>query len=93
MSYEIIIKQKTTQKVEKTGSWTIIDSRPWTAEELEEATKYKNRDDFLKDNPLKQVYGYTPEHVTIETKEVELLKQTVTVLDLTAVIKAINQIP
>jgi hypothetical protein len=96
MSYEITIKKIDTKQVTKRGEHTIIDTRPWTEEEISDARRYdygqSGREAWLKANPTKNVYGYAPDYSGSETKETEVLKQSVDDLDLAAVIKAINNL-
>ena len=88
--YEITIKQMVLKKVPGGKNWKIIDERPYTKKEAENMNAISMED--LKKFPLKKVYGHTPEIIIEELVEVEILKQTVNDLNITAVIKAINGI-
>lgn len=91
--YKITITRITDRKQLQKGDWTIVDQRPWTAEEVSEETRKmygESARDILKEKPLKQVYGYTPDREVVVNVETEVLKQTVETLDLAAVIKAVN---
>ena len=93
MSYKIIITKIETKKVTKEGDYQIVDRRPWTDEEIDKTTKhYQSNDNFLQNNPLKEVIGYAPSRESTEEKEIKVLEQTIENLDLSAVIKAINGI-
>jgi hypothetical protein len=89
MKYQITIKKIETKTVTKQGAYTVIDTKPWAAELLDDEV-YGGKEQFLKSNPLKEIRGYAPSYEGIETVETEVLKQTVETLDLAAVIKAIN---
>lgn len=76
-------------KVEKVvkGEWAVLEKRPYTKEECDEAGYGEN---FKAE--LKSIYGYAePQKQMVET-EVKVLSQTVEGLDLIEVIKAINGI-
>lgn len=88
--YEITITQKTIKKVPSGKSWEIIKEVLYTDEEIGEASGFYK--ESRKTMPSKCVYGYTPKIIKEEHVDVELLKQTVKDLDLTAVIKVINGI-
>ncbi len=92
MKYKIVITKIEEKAVSKQGQWTIIDARPWTADELDNTdfSGYGNIKKFLDEKPLKQIYGYTPNFQVVEPTETEVLQQTVETLDMAAVIKAIN---
>lgn len=94
MKYKITITKVESVELIERGEWTIVEERPWTEEELgvERSAKYGDWQEFLKQNPLKEVYGYAQGRSAIKEVETEVLKQTVETLDLSAVIKAINGI-
>lgn len=94
MKYKITITKIEERTVTKRGEFTLVNERPWTEEELnkEMASHYGDRQEFLKDNPLKKIRDYAPSWQGIEQVETEVLKQTVETLDLAAVIKAVNGI-
>lgn len=92
MSYQITITKLSDVQTMKKGAWTVIDKVPWGEKTLSQAEIYGSTENFLNRNPLREVLGYAPDVSTTITKETEVLKQTVSDLDLTAVIKAINSI-
>lgn len=95
MPYEITIK-----KIEKTtrlrkGEHTQIDERPWTDEDLRDASERaygKSPSDIIQSSPMKKVFGYAPDTYEEMKVEIEILKQTVEDLDIATVIKAINKL-
>lgn len=92
--YKITITKIEEKTVTRKGDWTIVDKRPWTEKELSDAlsSHYGSTKDFLDKNPLKEVRDYSPSWQGIESNEIKVLEQTVSEIDLTAVIKAINNI-
>lgn len=92
MKYKITITKFETKTVQRRGDYIVVDRRPWTEQELNEASMriYGSVDNFLKENPLKEIRDYAPSWEGVEKEEVEVLKQTVETLDLSAVIKAVN---
>lgn len=95
MAYKITIEKIETLTVTRQGAWVVIDKRPWNGVELDEKTSYRQGgfEEFLKDNPLKEVMGYAPNISAQETKETVVLEQTVEALNIRAVINAINAPP
>lgn len=90
MKYKIEITKAETKTVTKRGDFTVIEERPWTKEELDEATDHFRKAD---DQPtLKQVRGYAPNFQEVINTQVKVLEQTVEDLDLAQVIKAINNL-
>ncbi len=88
--YEIKITQMVLKKVPAGEEWEVIDEALFTEEEVLKSSRiYQEADKTL---PVKEVHGYTPKILKEEHVEIEILKQTVANLDLTAVIKAINGI-
>src|ERR1043166_8448964 len=90
--YEITIKKISTVTKLAKGEWVIIETRPYTAEELAEANQefrqsYSEKPDAF---ALKEVRGYTPEREVTEEVESEIFKQRSENLDLKKVIGAIN---
>lgn len=92
--YKIVITKVEDKITRKQGEWTVIEKRPWTQKEFNEETgrMYGTSEAFLEKNPLKSVYGYTPEREVTVQEEVKVLEQTVEAIDLAAVIKAVNNI-
>lgn len=85
--YEIIIKKKETVNKTVNGDWKIIEKRPYTQKEYDDACNpFKSDPKEL----LKEIYGYTPP--TVKSVEVEtlLLHQFIENLDLRNVILSIN---
>lgn len=92
MKYEIVITKVEEVTTTKNGAWTIVDTVPWTMENLSGESLYGGIQQFLETNPIKEVRGYAPPQQVIETVKTEMLKQTVENLDLAAVIKAVNNL-
>ena len=93
MSFKITITRIEERKTLKNSPHTIIDERPWTAEEVNENVGMcETGEQFLKRNPIKHVYGYPPAFETTEKVETPVLEQVVAELDIVGVIKAINGI-
>lgn len=76
MSYRITVTRMETVTKKFGKEWKVVG---------EEQAKGDDNKPYLKD-----LYGYTPEIEKEATEEVEVLRQTVTELDMIAVIKAIN---
>ena len=90
--YKITITQIEEKTVTRKGDWTTIDQVPWDNELLKSENVYGNFESFLDKNPLKSVYGYAPSYQSTTKEETQVLDQTVSDIDLVAVIKAINNI-
>lgn len=90
MKYVIRITKIEEKTVTKRGDHTVIKERPWTSDEVDSKTVCETKENFLKRNPVKKIYGYAPSWQGVEKEETEVLKQTVDELDLPAVIKAVN---
>lgn len=88
--YEITITRMILKKVPAGEVWKVVRDELFTEEEAREASELYTRSD--KQMPVKEVMGYTPKIIKEEHVEIDILKQTVADLDLTAVIKAINGI-
>lgn len=89
--FEITIKEMTTERKIVRGEHTIIDRRPYTDAELNECSIYR-QSDAGKQGETKPIYGYAPDREQEVDVQRELLKQTVEKLDLSSVIKAINNL-
>jgi len=93
MPYKITITRIDERKTTKRGQWTVVDKRPWKEAELDKDGVFsENREHFLQKEPLKEVFGYTPDVEAAEVVTTTLLEQTVENLDLVDVIKAVNGI-
>lgn len=92
MPYQITITKQSEVRMITRGEHTVIAERPWTSDELNNKRYYNGEEEFLKCNPTTKVYGYAPDREVSKVIEVEMLKQTVESLDLSAVIKAINKL-
>lgn len=90
--YKITITKVEEVETTRKGDWVVVDRPPWNAKRLGEASNYEDRGEFLKRNPLDEVWGHAPDVVTTKQVETEVLVQTVDTLDLAAVIKAVNGI-
>lgn len=88
MSYTVTIVKNEQVKSMKQGEWTTVDKRPWTESEMQASANYWDKS--VDKEPLKEIRGYAPDREVIESKEVQVLRQTIDTLDLAAVIKAIN---
>lgn len=87
--YEITIKEiKSVTKVER-GEHTVIEERPYTQKELDDANAFY-REHSAKE--IKRIYGYAPDREVTSEVTSEIIKQRVESIDLVAVIKAINGI-
>lgn len=89
--FEITIKEIKTETKLTRGEHTVIEQRPFTKEELNNAPAWELTENG-KQGKLKPIYGYAPDREVEVVVEQEILKQTVAKLDLTAVIRAINKI-
>jgi len=92
MKYKIQITEIREETTTKEGEWAVIDTRPWTAEEVNSQIMDQDTESFLENNPLKDIYGYTHERETTETVATEIFCQTTDELDLKKVIQAVNGI-
>ena len=91
--YQVTITEITEEIVTKRGAHTVIAVQPWSESDLDEKIRWaQERSDFLKSTPVKQIYGYAPSFESTETTRTAILEQTVTELDLAAVIRAINKL-
>ena len=86
--YKIIVKQ-TVAKVVTKQKYDVVEMRPYTDEELANSNTYWRESDETKTR-VKKVMGYLPPTEVEETEEREIYRQEVDVLDLHAVIKAVN---
>lgn len=89
--YKITIEKIENEKVTKKGEYAVVEKRPYTQAELDEANNGFIKDD-TEPQSLKSVYGYLPEYEVIREKKTDILEQSVEDLDVVAVIKAINKI-
>lgn len=91
MKYKITITKVKEVEVTEQGPYTVIDTRPWTKNEIGQQNFFgKSENDWIENNPVKEVRGYAPNRTIKREQETEVLKQTVETLDLAAVIKAVN---
>ena len=86
--YEIIIKKTETITKPCGKDWKVIEQRPVTKEDVENA--FGAEESY--DGKMKDVYGYTPGIDKPIEEEREVLRQTVEELDLATVIKAVNNL-
>lgn len=99
-TYEITIKRKSTIRVKEETGWIVVDKRPWTSQEFDEAAERlygTQRDNFLTNTLLKEVRGYAPAREVDKVVDTEVFKQTIEVGDsesdmvVTSVVKALNK--
>lgn len=91
MKYKIAITKVEEVEATQRGEYTIIDTRPWTKNEIGQQNFFgQSENKWLEQNPLKEIRGYAPDRTIKKEQETEVLKQTVETLDLAAVIKAVN---
>jgi len=88
MPFQITITEKKVVTKMVRGGWEKLGETPVTKIDLDKAAF--SADKF--DSPLKNTYGYAPNREDDVEVEIEILKQTVEELDITKVIKAINDI-
>jgi hypothetical protein len=94
MAFEIIIKEVGTQKKNVQDQWQEIGETFMDESDIKKLAwdeKRRVQDGELKDLK-KAVYGYPPAIEKEVSFEKEVFRQTVTELDLTAVVKAVNKI-
>jgi hypothetical protein len=84
--YIITVERVSENKVNELGGWTIIEKRPLTKKEADDAWEHQRKD-------LKEVYGYPPAREIIKTTTVKVFEQVVSepAFDLKAVIMAVNK--
>lgn len=87
MSYEITIKERREVKKIVGKEWATIGTKEVEREER----FYRSSQDEPKTR-IEEIRGYTPEVEKTVTEEREILKQTVEMLDLPGVIRAINKL-
>lgn len=92
MKYEITIIRVEEKKTTRHGEHTVIAEVPWTTDDGEFNSGFQSKEGFLKDNPLRKVYGYAPNWEGVTEETTEILKQVVEGLDIDAVIRAINNL-
>jgi hypothetical protein len=85
MSYEILIKEKRQVKKLVGKEWQVIGEK-----EVEREQRLYSLNKEEPKTRMDSVYGYTPEIEKTVIEEQEILKQTVEILNLAKVIKAIN---
>jgi len=91
--YRITITKVEEKQTTRQGAWVTVEHRPWTLKELEGSVYAgQSTQQFLANNPLKEIKGYASSFPTTEEREIEVLKQNVEDLDIAAVIKAINKL-
>jgi len=91
MSYEIIITKIEIQEVESGNEWTQVGEQPLTEDDVKQSIYDPGlmKTDEVK---LKKKFGYTPRIVKSQAVTTEIYRQTVSELDLSAVIKAVNKL-
>ena len=88
MSYRITIEKVESIEVSEHGDYTVIDERPYTDEEVQQANSNWRNSETV--NILHRVFGYPPNRMVQKLSNTLILLQEVEELDLVAVIKAIN---
>lgn len=93
MGYKITIEETKDVTILQQGAYVVVDRRPWTEKEINEASMsaYRERP-LVEKEPLKEIRGYAPSREAVETKCVQIFQQVVATIDLGAVIKAINSL-
>ena len=86
--YKVVIELYEDQEVEETKS-VLKEKRHYTDKEMNEEHRWMHENDRSK--YIKEIYGRET-FKTIDTKKITLLEQTVSELNIVAVIKAINNI-
>jgi hypothetical protein len=87
MSYEITITERRDVKKLVGKDWAVVGTR-----EVARNEGFYAGSDIEPKTRVESVHGYTPEIEKTISESREVLKQTVDVLDLSAVIKAINRL-
>jgi len=87
VSYVITITQVETVKATVRGQWTVVNERPYTNSEMNDAYTTKEGDP-----PLKREYGYAPDREGEKEVFTKLFEQTLDQIDLPAIIIAANNI-
>ena len=85
--YKITIEKIVTEKVTKQGEYGVIETRPYTVEEMKNVN---NPEDYK--GAIKDVRGYKPSYETLREVKTTILEQTVENIDLNTVLIAINNI-
>ena len=83
--YTITITKTEEVTRQKGNDWTLIDTRPYTKEELA-----KTSDSNHFEHKLKEIRGYTPEIDYTDEQETQIFKQSIEDLDMANVILAVN---
>lgn len=92
-SYEIIITKTTVEDVESGGNWQQVGEEPLTEDDYRQSIYDGSLIPFISNGEirLKKVFGYTPKIVKSKTITAEIYRQTVSDIDLPAIIKAVNK--
>ena len=86
--YTITIEKTETKRKLVQGDWVIIEQRPWTQKEMDEAFGQFDP----KPHPLKEIRGYPPAREQNVMKTSQVFQQTIEDIDLSAVIMAVNNL-
>ncbi len=94
MAFEIIIKQNGIEKKLVGGDWTKIDESFYSVEDIEKLQwMQKEKIEAANFNEAKKsVMGYAPQTEKLVPFEKEIFRQSVDELNLTTVVKAVNNL-
>jgi hypothetical protein len=90
--YEVTIKEIKTEKKMMPGNFTVVDERPYTEQELNNAYSGFLNSYLAKKGAIKEIRDYAPPVEKDVEIEHEIYRQRVEVMEFQEVIKAINGI-